>query len=36
MVVHGEFWDDADAKAHEDAKDPTVGYIPPFDHPDVW
>lgn len=36
IVVHGDAWDEADAKARQDAKDPTVGYVPPFDHPDVW
>jgi len=36
VIVHGSVWDEADAKAVEVARDPTVGYIPPFDHPDVW
>lgn len=36
VVVHGDAWDEADTRAREEAKDPAVGYIPPFDHPALW
>jgi hypothetical protein len=36
VVTHGSVWDEADARARQDAVNPEVAYIPPFDHPDIW
>jgi len=37
VVVHGDFYDQANAKAQQDADDdPQTGYIAAFNDPDVW
>lgn len=36
VVVEGENWDAADAKAKEIATQKSLAYIPPFDNPIIW
>jgi len=37
VVVHGDFYDQANAEAQRDADDdPDTGYIAAFNDPDVW
>ena len=36
VLVHGDVWDDAHARALEVAEETSGAVIHPFDHPDVW
>ncbi|ESO12670.1 hypothetical protein HELRODRAFT_105471 [Helobdella robusta] len=36
VILHGKVWDEADEEARKELRDPSVGYISPFDHPDIW